>query len=70
MIKTNFYIYITILIVYYTPDIRSMWGYIVFAFPFRPFVRTYVPSLVCLSFRHRVKVFVLKFIRPHVLKTL
>ena len=30
-------------ICYYTPDIRSMWGYIVFAFPF---VRTYVRSLV------------------------
>ena len=27
----------------YTPDIRSMWGYIVFAFQF---VRTYVRSLV------------------------
>ena len=51
----------------YTPDIRSMWGYIVFAFPFvRSFVRTYVHS----SFRHRVKVFALKFIRPHILKTL
>ena len=34
----------------YTPDIRSMWGYIVFAFPFiRSFVRTFV------RFRHRVK---------------
>ena len=32
---------------YYTPDIRSMWGYIVFAFPFvRSFVRTYVRSFV------------------------
>ena len=31
----------------YTLDIRSMWGYIVFAFPFvRPFVRTYVRSYV------------------------
>ena len=48
---------------HYTPDIRSMWGYIVFAFPF---VRTFVRS----SFRHRVKVFALKFIRPHILKTL
>ena len=29
----------------YTPDIRSMWGYIVFAFPFvRSFVRSYVRS--------------------------
>ena len=48
---------------HYTPDIRSMWGYIVFAFPF---VRSFVRS----SFRHRVKVFALKFIRPHILKTL
>ena len=35
----------------YTPDIRSMWGYIVFAFPFvrsfeRTFVRPYVRSFV------------------------
>ena len=39
----------------YTPDIRSMWGYIVFAFPFvcsfvgtfiRSFVRTFVRSFV------------------------
>ena len=35
----------------YTPDIRSMWGYIVFAFPFvrsfiHTFVRTYVRSYV------------------------
>ena len=51
----------------YTPDIRSMWGYIVFAFPF---VRSYVRSFVHSSFRHRVKVFALKFIRPHILKTL
>ena len=28
---------------YYTPDIQSMWGYIVFAFPF---VRTYVRLFV------------------------
>ena len=35
---------------YYTPDIQSMWGYIVFAFPFvRPFVRTFVRSFVRLS---------------------
>ena len=55
----------------YTPDIRSMWGYIVFAFPFvRSLIRTYVPSFVHLSFHHRVKVFALKFIRPHILKTL
>ena len=52
---------------FYTPDIRSMWGYIVFAFPF---VCSYVRSLVRSSFRHRVKVFALKFIRPHILKTL
>ena len=51
----------------YTPDIRSMWGYIVFAFPF---IRSYVRSFVRWSFRHRVKVFALKFIRPHILKTL
>ena len=32
---------------YYTPDIRSMWGYIVFVFPFiRSFIRTYVRSFV------------------------
>ena len=56
-----------------------MWGYIVFAFPFirsfvrtyvRWFVRSYVRSFVRSSFRHRVKVFALKFIRPHILKTL
>ena len=51
----------------YTPDIRSMWGYIVFAFPF---VSTFVCSFVRSSFRHRVKVFALKFIRRHILKTL
>ena len=51
----------------YTPDIRSMWGYIAFAFPF---VRSYVHSFVRSSFCHRVKVFELKFIRPHLLKTL
>ena len=39
-----------------------MWGYIVFAFPF---VRSYISS----SFRHRVKVFALKFIRLLILKT-
>ena len=38
------------LICYYTPDIRSMLGYNVFAFPFvRPFVRSYVRTYV-LSF--------------------
>ena len=69
-------------ITYYTPDIRSMCvcvggggGYIVFSFPFvRSFVCTYVRSFVRSfvrsSFRHRVKVFALKFIRPHILKTL
>ena len=31
----------------YTPDIRSMWGYIVLAFPFlRSFIRSYVRSFV------------------------
>ena len=50
-------------------------GYIVFAFPFvrssvRSFVHTYVRSFVRSSFRQRVKVFALKFIRPHILKTL
>ena len=40
----------------YTPDIRSMWGYIVFAFPFvRLFVPTYVHSYIRSSFHHRVK---------------
>ena len=54
---------------YYTHDIRRMWGYIVFAFAFvRSFVRTYVCSFVFPS--HRVKVFALKYIRPHILKTL
>ena len=42
-------------------------GIMFFAFPFvRSYVRTYIRS----SFRHRVKVFALKFIRPHILKTL
>ena len=45
---------------YYTPDIGS------FRFSVRPYVRSFVRS----SFRHRVKVFSLKFIRPHILKTL
>ena len=55
----------------YTPDIRSMWGYIVFAFPFvRSYVHSFVRSFIRSSFRHRVKVFALKFIRPHILKTL
>ena len=64
-------LYIDTRLVYYTPDIRSMWGYIVFAFPFvRSYVRSIVRSFVHSSFRHRVKVFVLKFIRPHILKIL
>ena len=55
--------------------IFRMSGYIVFAFSFvRSFVRTFVRSFVCMfvcsSFRHRVKVFTLKFIRPPILKTL
>ena len=37
-----------------------------FRFSVCPFVRMYVRS----SFRHRVKVFAFKFIRPHILKTL
>ena len=46
-----------------------------FRFSVRPFVRSYVRSfvrsfVVRSSFRHRVKVFALKFIRPHILKTL
>ena len=36
----------------------------------RTFVRTFVRLFVRSSFRHRVKVFALKFIRPHILKTL
>ena len=36
----------------------------------RSYVRTFVHTFVRLSFRHRVKVFALKFIRPHILKTL
>ena len=44
-----------------------MWGYIVFAFPF---VHLYVRSFVRSSFCHRVKVFALQFIRPHILKIL
>ena len=45
----------------YTPDIRSMWGYIVFAFPFvRSFVRTYVRSFV----RSYVRSFVRSFVFP------
>ena len=36
-----------IIIICYTPDIGSMWGYIVFAFSFvRSFVCTYVRSFV------------------------
>ena len=48
-----------------------MWGYNVFAFPFvRTYVRPYVHSFVLSSFRHRVKVFALKFIRSDISKTL
>ena len=47
--------------IYYTPDIRSMWEYIVFAFPFvRSFVRTYIRSIV----RSYVRSFVLSFVFP------
>ena len=45
-----------------------------FRFSVRPFVFSYIRSFLCTfvrsSFRHRVKVFALKFIRPHILKTL
>ena len=34
----------------------------------RTFVRTFVHSFIRSSFRHRVKVFALKFVRPHILK--
>ena len=36
----------------------------------RSFVHSYGRSFIHSSFRHRVKVFALKFIRPHILKTL
>ena len=36
----------------------------------RSFICSFVHSFVRSSFRHRVKVFALKFIRPHILKTL
>ena len=39
-----------------------------FHFSVRPFICTLVCS--CSSFHHRVKVFALKFTRPHILKTL
>ena len=60
---------------YYTPNIRSMWGYSyvgVYSFRFSlcPSVRSFIRMFVRSSFRHRVKVFILKFIRPHILKTL
>ena len=43
----------------YTPDIRSMWRYIVFAFPFvRSFVRTFVRSFVCTFVRSYLRLFV------------
>ena len=45
-----------------------------FRFSVRPFVRSYVRSFIRsfirMSFHHRVKVFALKFIRPHILKIL
>ena len=46
ILKINFFFSFYNLSSYYTPDIRSMSGYIVFAFPF---VRTYVRSFVRLS---------------------
>ena len=57
--------------IFYTPDIQSMWGYIVFAFSFVcSCVRLFVRSCIRSSFRHTIKVFALKFIRPNILKTL
>ena len=41
-----------------------------FRFSVRSYVRSFVRTVVRSSFRHRVKVFALKFIRPHILKTL
>ena len=41
-----------------------------FRFSVCPFVCTFVRSFIHSSFRHMVKVFVLKFIRPHIVKTL
>ena len=122
------YPFVCLTLTCYTLDIRSMWGYIVFAFPFvHSFIRTYVRSFVfpsqgrsfcvkvyktsyfedpLMDFIHiwhdgryrskvfistiptpgvtlgsrsrtsnfhkkvRVEVFALKFIRPHILKTL
>ena len=40
---------------FYTPDIRSMWGYIAFAFPF---VRLFVRTFVCLFVRSYIRSFV------------
>ena len=69
----------TSLIFIFIPRHTKYVGYIVFAFPFvcssvhmyiRLFIRTFVRSCVRSSSRHRVKVFALKFIRPHILKTL
>ena len=54
-------------LLYYTPPRHTKYvGVYSFHFSVRSFVRTLVHS----SFRHMVKVFVLKFIRPHILKTL
>ena len=39
-----------------------------FRFSVRLFVRSFVRSFLRSSFHHRVKVFALKFIRPHILK--
>ena len=44
----------------YTPDIRSMWGYIVFAFPF---VCSSVRSFLCTFVRLFVHSFVRSFVR-------
>ena len=57
---------------YYTPDIRSMWGYIVFAFPL---VRSYVRSFVCpcvlsFIFQSQGQSFCVKVYKTSILKTL
>ena len=54
----------------YTPD--EVCGVYSFRFPIchfvRMFIRSFVRSFVHSSFHHRVKVFALKFIRPHILR--
>ena len=65
--KTN---RIECLIVLLYPRHTKYVGVYSFRFSVHLFVRTYVRSFVRSSFRHRVKVFALKFIRPHILKIL